>query len=266
MAKAAIPLWQRSCSYAHLIRCSDHRGMAGVSQNHSQFWWFRSFRIFILNTLVSDDFSPGCCKTPWEPLLRMSDQELFSAPRCPSSTSSSSSSSLSSSSTSLLPSSSSPSKSRARRSCKTGKLTKTRNLASTSQFRCHWQLSSLYFMIFPGYSLKFNIFVSPLYKKSLQKGGTLGALHAQREGQLQVQAVEGGRLLPLWVLHHDPHRPQHNTSHDEGQLLLLFLNIEHIYQLVFLQWTREVVRKNMGIIWGFFSNGRSNNLFFWRLS
>ena len=115
--------------------------------------------------------------------------------------------------------------------------------------------------IFPGYSLKFNIFVSPFYKKSLQKGGALGALHAQREGQLQVQAVEGGRLLPLWVLHHDPHRPQHNTSHDEGQLLLLLLNIQYFYQLVFLQWTREVVRKNMGIIWGFFSNGRSNNLF-----
>jgi hypothetical protein len=47
---------------------------------------------------------------------------------------------------------------------------------------------------------------------------TFGALHAERNGQLQVQNLEGGRLHSLRVLHHDPHCPQYHPTHDESKL------------------------------------------------
>ena len=48
-----------------------------------------------------------------------------------------------------------------------------------------------------------------------------GALHAEREGQLQVQTVEDRGVHPLRVLHHDPHRSQHGPPHDEGGYFIL---------------------------------------------
>ena len=48
---------------------------------------------------------------------------------------------------------------------------------------------------------------------------TAGALHAARDGQLQVQDLARRRLHPLRVLHHDPHRPQHHPPHDESKFL-----------------------------------------------
>ena len=51
----------------------------------------------------------------------------------------------------------------------------------------------------------------------LHPGAAAGAVHAEGEGQLQVQAVAGGGVQPLRVLHHAPHRPQHHPPHDEGR-------------------------------------------------
>ena len=45
-----------------------------------------------------------------------------------------------------------------------------------------------------------------------------GALHAKGEGQLQVQALAGGRLQPLRVFHYVPHCAQHHPAYDEGEL------------------------------------------------
>jgi hypothetical protein len=44
-----------------------------------------------------------------------------------------------------------------------------------------------------------------------------GALHAPGEGQFQVQALAGGCLHPIRVLHHVPHCTQHHPPHDEGK-------------------------------------------------
>ena len=53
----------------------------------------------------------------------------------------------------------------------------------------------------------------------LHPGAAAGEVHAQGEGQLQVQAVAGGGVQPLRVLHHAPHRPQHHPPHDEGSAM-----------------------------------------------
>ena len=53
----------------------------------------------------------------------------------------------------------------------------------------------------------------------LHPGAAAGEVHAQGEGQLQVQALAGGGVQPLRVLHHAPHRPQHAAPHDEGKVV-----------------------------------------------
>ena len=50
----------------------------------------------------------------------------------------------------------------------------------------------------------------------------VGTVHAAWARQLQVQAVASGRIHPLRVLHHVPHRPQHHPPHDEGRPGLLY--------------------------------------------
>ena len=45
-----------------------------------------------------------------------------------------------------------------------------------------------------------------------------GEVHAGGEGRLQVPALEDRRVHRLRVLHHDPHRPQHNFAHDESKI------------------------------------------------
>ena len=54
----------------------------------------------------------------------------------------------------------------------------------------------------------------------LHPGAAAGAVHAEGEGQLQVQAVAGGGVQPLRVLHHASHRAQHHPPHDEGSAML----------------------------------------------
>ena len=42
--------------------------------------------------------------------------------------------------------------------------------------------------------------------------------------ELQVQALAGGGVHALRVLHHDPHRPQHHPTHAQGRTSLPNLN------------------------------------------
>ena len=53
-------------------------------------------------------------------------------------------------------------------------------------------------------------------------GAAAGAVHAEGDGQLQVQDLEGGRLHAVRVLHHDPHRTQHHPTHDESECTFSF--------------------------------------------
>ena len=60
----------------------------------------------------------------------------------------------------------------------------------------------------------------------LHPGAAAGAVHAEGEGQLQVQAVAGGGVQPLRVLHHASHRPQHSATDDEGKVCSQFWRAE----------------------------------------
>ena len=47
-----------------------------------------------------------------------------------------------------------------------------------------------------------------------------GEVHAEGDGQLQVQDLEGRRLHPLRVLHHDADRAEHHSADDESKLCI----------------------------------------------
>ena len=51
-------------------------------------------------------------------------------------------------------------------------------------------------------------------------GQAAGALHAKRSRFLQIQNMAGSRLYSVRVFHHDTHRSQHATPHDEGTISL----------------------------------------------
>lgn len=78
-----------------------------------------------------------------------------------------------------------------------------------------------------------------------------GTLHAKGNGQLQVQSVAGCGLNPIWVLHHDSHRSEHNSTHDESKINLLFLHFTNC---------KQIHHKSFGIS----SLHHFLNLFLWR--
>ena len=74
---------------------------------------------------------------------------------------------------------------------------------------------------------------------------TFGALHAKGDGQLQVQDLASGRFHSLRVLHHDTHRTQHHSTHDESKSVLtkLLLFIKRCTRIDKRWVCNEVVKK-----------------------
>ena len=47
-------------------------------------------------------------------------------------------------------------------------------------------------------------------------GQTFRKVHAEGDGQLQVQDLAGGGVDAVRILYHDPHCAQHHSTDDEG--------------------------------------------------
>ena len=66
--------------------------------------------------------------------------------------------------------------------------------------------------------MKFFLSILEILHRLLDSRDASRAVHAGGEGRLQVPALEDRRVHRLRVLHHDPHRPQHNFAHDESKI------------------------------------------------